>query len=150
MIGLLRGRGLSCSRGDRALALEHNFGPAPRRLRVLADHLRQSPHPAFLVRCAVGIEVDDLAVGEAHAEAFLDEHVAFFLGGEGGAPAVAALARHLLLHERGLVVDQLAGFGEVDGRARLPSGFVVCRELGPLEAEEATPPILDLLVYDLA
>lgn len=58
---------------------------------------------------------------------------------------MATFACHFLLHERGLVVNELAGFGKVNGRPWLSCGFMVSSELGTFKAEEAAAPILDIV-----
>jgi hypothetical protein len=49
---------------------------------ALPDGLIEDFHPPFLLHGAVGIEVDNLAVGESDAEALFNEHVAFLLFGK--------------------------------------------------------------------
>lgn len=46
--------------------------------------------------------------------------------------------------EVALVVDELDGFGEVDGRTRLVSRFVEGGQLATGEAEETAAPVLFL------
>ena len=91
--------------GQLALAGEHEARPAARDLGLAPHDLGQGAHPGGLIAGAVGVEVDDLAVGEAQAEPFLDEHVAFFLRGEGRAPPRTAFAGEFLLGQGGLVID---------------------------------------------
>jgi hypothetical protein len=140
-----------CSRG--AFARKHEVCPrlatrsaaaaAAAAAAALADGLGQHLHPALLGCSAVGIKVDDLAVGEAHAEALLDKHVALLLLGEGAlAPAAAAAARHLLLQQRRAVVDQLGCLGQVDGGARLARRLVEGGQLGAVKLEVSPSPVL--------
>lgn len=50
---------------------------------VTTDDIGENLHPAFLVMRVVSVEVDDLAIVEAHAESLFNKHVAFFLFGKG-------------------------------------------------------------------
>jgi hypothetical protein len=64
-----------------------NFSPGPSFSGTgdipLADGLVEDFHPSILLDGAVGIEVDNLAVGESDAETFFDKHVALLLFGKG-------------------------------------------------------------------
>ena len=133
--------------GGVALFGEDEISPGLSLAKILANDLGQSDHPAVLLGGAVGVEVDGLAVGEAHTEAFFDEHVAFFLFGEGGFSPTSFLGRNVASHQGGLVVDELAGFGEVDRSSRLPCSLVVGCEFGTIQREESTSPILKLVSY---
>lgn len=50
---------------------------------ITTDDVRENLHPAFLVWRVVGVEVDDLAIVETHAEPLLNKHVTLFLFGKG-------------------------------------------------------------------
>ena len=104
---------------------ENDIRPGLDLLKVLAHHIRQHAHPTVLFGGAVGVEVDGFTVGKANAEAFLDEHIAFFFFGEGGFPARASFAEDVFLGEGTLVVDEAASFGEVDGGSGLTGSFMV-------------------------
>ena len=94
------------------------------------------------MRRRVGVEVNNFTIGEANSEPLFDEHVPFFFLSKGTLPSTAAPGSGLLLGESGLVVDQLGSFGEVDGRSRLVSGFVVSGQLGADKLEESASPVL--------
>lgn len=91
---------------------QHKIGPGLRSAygQVFANDICKCFHPSIFLSGAVGVEIDGLAIGEADAETFFDEHVAFFLLCEGGFPPRATLRCSLCLHQRRFVVDQLAGF----------------------------------------
>jgi len=76
----------------RFLPCKHKVRPRRRLLLHIgfAHHLAQHLHPYILVRAAVGVKVDGLAVGEADAETFLDVLVAFVFLGERGLPTALA------------------------------------------------------------
>ena len=97
---------------------------------VAADDVGEDLHPLLLLARVVGIEVNDLTVVKADAEALLDEHVTLFLLGEGRPPPLAISARRLPLRKGAAVVYQPLGVTEVDGGAGLPGGLVVGRQLG--------------------
>lgn len=83
-----------------SFALEDHLSPAADLATAavaLPNGVGEYLHPGFLLRCVVGIEVDNFAVSEADAEAFLNEHVTFFFLGEGRLATLAALGRCLLL-----------------------------------------------------
>ena len=77
----------------------------------------------------IGVEVDDFTIGKADSEAFLNEHVAFFIFREAGLATTAALGRGRLL-ESALVIEELRSLSQVDRSARLPGCLVVGCELG--------------------
>lgn len=129
-------------RSSQLVSSEHHARPALAARGLLPDHVGERLHPAVLGLGAVGVEVDRLAVGEPHPEALFHEHVALLFFGEGGLAARAGFAGDFFLHQGGLVVDELAGFGEVDGGAGLACRFVVGGELGAFEFEEAAAPVL--------
>lgn len=129
-------------RGPLLVSREHDPRPALATRRLLPDDVCERPHPAVLGLGAVGVEVDRLAVAEADPEAFFHEHVAFLFLGEGGLAPRAGFARDFFFHQGRLVVDEFAGFGEVDGGSRLARCFVEGGELGAFEFEEAATPEL--------
>ena len=128
--------------GELALVLEDGGGPALACLGVFADNFGEGKHPGVLLGGAVGVKVDGFAIGEADAEALFDEHVAFLFLSEGRFAAGTALAGNLFLRQGGLVVDQLAGFGEVDVCSLLARGFVIRGEVGAIKFEKSTAPVL--------
>lgn len=125
--------GLGASVADAVIVTAH---------AIATDDFVQDLHPAVLVMGAVSIEVDDLAVVEADAEALFDKHVALFFLGEGRSPALTTLAGGLLLRERLAIIDQALRIGQIDSRAGLTGGFMVRRELGTDELEESATPVL--------
>src|SRR3569833_1307795 len=141
------------SPAESIIALEDELAPhglAPQAGRhvhfaadaVAADDLGQDLHPALLVLGRVRVEVDDLAVVEADAEALLYKHVALLLLGEGRAAAPTVLARRLLLRQSPSVINQPLGVRQIDRGTRLPRGLVVGRQLGAHELEVAPSPVL--------
>lgn len=76
------------SRLHAAFAFQDQFGPrfglAAGGSCALTDRISKNLHPAILICCTVGIEVNDLSVREANTESLLHEHVAFFLFGKSG------------------------------------------------------------------
>lgn len=84
-----------------AFTLQNELGPcldlAVSGACAFADSFREYFHPAILLCGAVGVEIDDLAVTEANAEAFLNEHVAFFLFRERRLSTAATPCGSLLL-----------------------------------------------------
>lgn len=134
---------LDLERTLKLLLRKHHVTPFTGLPALLAHRLRKHRHPPFFILAVVRVEVDDLAVAEADPEPLFYEHVAFFLFSEGRlATRLAAFVVGIWLHERGLVVDELDGFGEFDARAWLAGHFVVSGKLGAVEAEEAAAPVL--------
>lgn len=74
------------SRLHAAFAFQDQFGPrfglAAGGSCALTDRISKNLHPAILICCTVGVEVNDLSVREANTESLLHEHVAFFLFGK--------------------------------------------------------------------
>lgn len=120
------------------------FGHFAARGAGTADGLAEGTHPFVFLRGRVGVEVDGFAVGEAEAEPLFDELVAFVFFGEGGFAAFlgGGVGCVGVGDQGGLVVDELGGFGEVDGCAGLHGVFVVGGKAGGGEAEEAATPVL--------
>jgi hypothetical protein len=113
-----------------------------------ADDFVENLHPAFLVFSGVGVEVNHFAVVESNAEAFLNEHVPFFLFRKCGATSPAALAHRLLLREGLTVIDQALSVGEIDCSTGLACHFMISRELGAYQLEvTAAPVLISLLVF---
>src|ERR1700733_9315807 len=134
-------------RHNALFSLEHHLCPSLglRRSRrsTFAHNFAKSLHPFILRRGRVSVEVYDLAIGEADAEALLDKHVALFFFCK-GRPASSALCRDLLLRESGLVIDELGCFGEVNRGTRLECRFVISGQFCACQLEEASPPVLFL------
>lgn len=134
----------------RPLLGEDQVGP-PRLLRPiikrLPNDLTQHLHPLVLEGATIGVEIDRLAVGEADTETFLDVLVALVFLGESGAATTLGVGvggGGRVGDERGLVVDEARGLGQVDDGAFLMRVLVVGGEFGVLEAEEAAAPVLYL------
>src|SRR5271154_2156827 len=131
-------------RHNALFSFEHHLRP-PLGLRsrrsTFTNNLAKNLHPFVLRRGRVSIEIYDLAIGEADAEALLDKHVALFFFRK-GRPASSALRGDLLLRESGLVIDELGGFGEVNRGTRLECRFVISGQFCACQLEEASPPEL--------
>ena len=75
----------------------------------------------------IGVEINDLPIGKADPKAVFDKHVAFFFFAESGlAAGFATLGVTVGLDERGLVVDELNSFREVNAGTRLARKLVEC------------------------
>lgn len=132
--------------GCLTLLGQDKVGPGLALAKVLANNFGQCDHPAVLLRSAVSIEVDGLAVSKAHAKSLLDEHVTFFLFCKCGFPPAPFLGRCVVSHERRLIVDELAGFSKIDRSSRLSCDLVVRRKFRAIQREESSSPILENLI----
>ena len=134
------------SRLHAAFTFEDQFSPrfglAATGRRALSDGISENLHPAVLISCTVGIEVDDLSVREANTESLLHEHVALFLFGKSrlAPPTIASCG--LSLGQRGSIVNQFSCLRQVDSRARLTSCLMVGSQLRSHKFEEAAAPVL--------
>jgi len=124
-----------------ALLLEHHGGPALVLGNVFADRLGENFHPGLLLRTAVGVEVNDLTVGEADTETLFDEHVPFFVFSKARLSSATSLGSGGLL-ESALVIHELGSLCQVDGSTWLACGFVESCELRTFQTEEAATPVL--------
>ena len=129
-------------RGSCALLCQNKVGPGFSLAGVFAHNLRENLHPAILLGGAISIKVDCFSISKADAEAFFDKHIPFFFFSKCRFSPTFALGRDVVAHESRLIINQLAGFGEVNGGSGLARRFVVSGEFGPVESEEPSPPVL--------
>lgn len=108
---------------DRSFSAQDQTGPSLPRSDLFADDFSKSLHPALFLSGAVGVKVDDLAVGEPDPESFLHEHVPFFVFGERTLPS--AFSRHFFLKKCTTVINEFRGFGQTDGGSWLTGRFVI-------------------------
>ena len=125
-----------------SLLCEDKVRPRLWLVGVLSDDVGKDFHPCVLVSCAVGVEVDGFAVGEADPETLLHEHVTLFFLGKRRFSSAALLRGCIVAHQRRLVIDQLARFRKIDCSSRLSGRFMVGCELGSIERKETTTPVL--------
>ena len=134
--------GLFCAGSSCALLCQDNVGPGFRLGEVFAYDFRENLHPAILLSGAISIEVDGLSVSKADAETFFDKHVPLLFFSKGRFSPTFAFGRDIIAHESRLIINQLAGFGEIDGGSGLTRSFMVSGEFGPVKGEETSPPVL--------
>ncbi len=75
----------------------------------------------------IGVEINDLPIGKADPKTVFNKHVAFFFLGESRlAAGFATLGMTVGVDERGLIVDELNSFREVNAGTRLARNLVEC------------------------
>ena len=134
--------GLISPRNSCALLCQNEVGPRFRLSGVFAYNFGKNLHPAILLSGAISIEVDGFSVGKSDAKAFLNKHVPLFFFSKCRLSPTFALGRDIVAHESRLIINQLAGFSEVDGGSGLARYFMVSGELGAVKGEETSPPVL--------